>query len=157
MRQSKAPRGYKSWLRQDSQMQGGDHGRWRRQVCDSCRRMDAHIGTGWRIARRKEDVQASSRSARRTSSIGKQGPYMFYCTCLNLKTAVGGEVFLTQRSRDAENAEKIENLWFYRSDLNNLLFHPLGDVLLQRTLMHSSSYSQNSRHSLRSQPLCGSA
>ena len=76
---------------------------------------------------------------------------------LDLKTAVGGEVFLTQRSRDAENAEKIENLWFYRSDLNNLLFHPLGDVLLQRNLMHSSSYSQNSRHSLRSQPLCGSA
>ena len=74
-----------------------------------------------------------------------------------LKTAVGGEVFLTQRSRDAENAEKIENLGFYRSDLNNLLFHPLGDVLLQRNLMHSSSYSQNSRHSLRSQPLCGSA
>ena len=75
----------------------------------------------------------------------------------NLKTAVGGEVFLTQRRRDAENAEKIENLGFYRSDLNNLLFHPLGDVLLQRNLMHSSSYSQNSRQSLRSQPLCGSA
>ena len=74
-----------------------------------------------------------------------------------LKTAVGGEVFLTQRRREAENAEKIENLWFYRSDLNNLLFHPLGDVLLQRNLMNSSSYSQNSRHSLRSQPLCGSA
>ena len=74
-----------------------------------------------------------------------------------LKTAVGGEVFLTQRRREAENAEKIEDLWFYRSDLNNLLFHPLGDVLLQRNLMRSSSYSQNSRHSLRSQPLCGSA
>ena len=77
--------------------------------------------------------------------------------CFILKTAVGGEVFLTQRRRDAENAEKIENLGFYRSDLNNLLFHPLGDVLLQRNLMHSSSYSQNSRQSLRSQPLCGSA
>ena len=42
----------------------------------------------------------------------------------------GAEVFLTQRRREAENAEKIESLWFYRSDLNNLLFHPLGDVLL---------------------------
>ena len=38
---------------------------------------------------------------------------------------------------------------FYRSELNNLLFHPLGDVLLQVDSMHSSSYSQNSRHSLR--------
>ena len=78
-------------------------------------------------------------------------------TAFSLNTAVGGEVFLTQRRRDAENAEKIENLGFYRSGLNNLLFHPLGDVLLQRNLMHSSSYSQNSRQSLRSQPLCGSA
>jgi hypothetical protein len=29
---------------------------------------------------------------------------------LNLKTAVGGEFFLTQRRREAENAEKIANL-----------------------------------------------
>ena len=28
----------------------------------------------------------------------------------NLKTAVGGEFFLTQRRREAENAEKIANL-----------------------------------------------
>ena len=85
------------------------------------------------------------------------GKKLRWNAAISLKTAVGGEVFLTQRRRDAENAEKIENLWFYRSDLNNLLFHPLSDVLLQRNLMHSSSYSQNSRHSLRSQPLCGSA
>ena len=76
---------------------------------------------------------------------------------LNLKTAVGGEFFLTQRRREAENAEKIANLEFYRSDPNNLLFHPLGDVLLQVNLMHSSLYSQDSEHSLRSRPLCVSA
>ena len=29
---------------------------------------------------------------------------------INLKTAVGGEFFLTQRRREAENAEKIANL-----------------------------------------------
>ena len=29
---------------------------------------------------------------------------------LNLKTAIGGEFFLTQRRREAENAEKIANL-----------------------------------------------
>ena len=48
----------------------------------------------------------------------------------NLETAVGGDFFLTQRRREAENAEKIANLQFYRSDPNNLLLHPLGDVLL---------------------------
>ena len=40
---------------------------------------------------------------------------------------------------------------------NNLSFHPLGDVLLQVNLMHSSLYSQDSEHSLRSRPLCVSA
>ena len=75
----------------------------------------------------------------------------------NLKTAVGGEFFLTQRRREAENAEEIANLYFCRSDLNNLLFHPLGDVLLQVNLMHRSLYSQDSEHSLRSRPLCVSA
>ena len=31
-------------------------------------------------------------------------------TAFSLNTAVGGEVFLTQRRRDAKNAEKNENL-----------------------------------------------
>ena len=31
---------------------------------------------------------------------------------VNLKTAVGGEVFLTQSRREAENAEEIANLRF---------------------------------------------
>ena len=38
---------------------------------------------------------------------------------LNLKTAVGGEFFLTQRRREAQNAEKIATLLFYRSDPTN--------------------------------------
>ena len=33
-----------------------------------------------------------------------------YLFALNLKTAVGGEFFLTQRRREAENAEKIASL-----------------------------------------------
>ena len=38
---------------------------------------------------------------------------------------------LTQRRREAENAERISNVDFYGSEKKNLLFKTLGDVLLK--------------------------
>ena len=75
----------------------------------------------------------------------------------NPKFGSRGRIFLTQRRREAENAEKIANLQFYRSAPDDKLFHPLGDDLLQVNLMHGSLYSQDSEHSLRSRSLCVSA
>ena len=98
-------------------------------------------------------------SDKRKGALQKQRP--FSCTqaeqTIEPKNGSRGRIFLTQRRREAENAEEIANLQFYRSDPNNLLFHPLGDVLLQVNLMHGSLYSQDSEHFLRSRPLCVSA
>ena len=41
---------------------------------------------------------------------GRNAPLKAAKRRFNLKTAVGGEFFLTQRRREAENAEKIANL-----------------------------------------------
>ena len=69
----------------------------------------------WQFVQSRHALTAVSKSAANTTSssapLHKRGK-------LNLKTAVGDEVLLTQSRREAENAEENANLKHYRSAQN---------------------------------------